>query len=476
MKTKSILVGILACLGTATGLSAACPPQDQCASIQVLSTVDDDNVIDVQGFVNNFMKLQGGGCDDSAYQVVFELGDNFQPSFNVEALKNFNFDPKDFQTFNFDADDVAAYYQNVDAGAFPAFTVLSSYAQPEGKTKATRVITKSKDGDGKSTGNFYIVEDDNAFAITIKDGKVVNLDRNGKKVDLKNVKKEGDSVQIIGPDGTATFNIKLDDSGTLTVVGGQPSGQAWAGTTDPSAYGVAFAQPEPPKAMIGVQLGEPDGMLLGHFGLEAGEATLITGVYDNLPAGKAGLRPYDIIISIDGKKPAGQAEVREALRGKGEGDKVEFVVIHKGERKEIDVKLVKYDQETLEKSKLDAVQQQSYFITQGGPGDVMVAPGIGALRGMGGMDADQAREFAEKMRKQAEEFAERAKNDPNFQGTTRWQAEKKVDVAPSPARGGNNGAQWERLEERLERLEKMIERLAERQAERSKNSPKAGGG
>ncbi len=476
MKTKRILVGVLTCIGTATGLGAACPPEGECTSVQVVPMHGVVNgTFDVQGLVNHFVQAHADGCDGEKFQVAFQLDENFQPLVSFEGLENFKFgldDLQNIQSVDLRFDDLRSHFvnfaQNLDGNSFPALARLAAFAQPEGKTK-TRIVSRSKDDDGSTSGKFVIVEDDNAFSLTLKDGKVTSLERNGKKVSLDNVKKDGEHVKILDDDGKVVYEFELGDSGAIVVSGGDsPQWRTWSGA-DPSEVNVAF-QPEPPKAMIGVQLGEPDGMLLGHFGLEAGEATLITGVYEGLPAGKAGLKPYDLIIAVNGKKPAGQGEVREVLRGKDDGDKVELTILHKGERKDIKVTLVKYDQEALENSKLDAVQMNSFFVTQGGPGDVMVAPGIGALRGFGTMDTEKARELAETMRKQAEEYARKFKDDPNFRDAYRLRLENVPDAPRPPAQGG--AAQWERLEERLERLERMIEKLAE---QRSKAGTKAGG-
>src|SRR6185295_7478294 len=110
-------------------------------------------------------------------------------------------------------------------------------------------------------------------------------DRNGKKVSLDNVKRDGNKVKIVGDHDDVVFEFTMNDDGTSissspgkrTVFRalGQPQGQGPGG-----ADAFASVTMEPPKAMIGVQLGDVDGMLLGHFGLKPGQATLVTGVYN----------------------------------------------------------------------------------------------------------------------------------------------------------------------------------------------------
>lgn len=476
MKTKRILVGMLACLGTTAGLSAAsavpCPPEGD--DVVVSGVPLQGQALahrHLQDMVNHLVRLHAGpGGDDQ--QLVLRLDSASGPVVSFQGLHDLKIDLQELpslQEFEVALDDLPAqlhnFAVNVDGNTLPALARVHGFAQPENKAK-TRVRSKSSSSDDNGHNNVVIVQDDNTISITTENGKVTSVERNGKKVPLDQVKRDGGHIKIQDDHGKTVFEFDMDDSaaGASAQAGPHWQAQTWTGAGGPGAMNMVV-QAEPPKAMIGVQLGDPDAMLLGHFGLEAGDATLVTGVYDDLPAGEAGIKPYDIIVGVDGHKPAGQAELREALRGMDAGDKVTLTIIHKGERKDVKVKLVKYDQEALEKSKLDAVDMNAYSVVQGSPGNVFVAPGIGAMRNFQGMDPDKAREFADQWRKQAEDFAQKFKDDPNFKGALQLHLDHAPDAQPAPAAGTND--RWERLEERLDRLEKMIERMAERQHEGS---------
>ncbi len=62
---------------------------------------------------------------------------------------------------------------------------------------------------------------------------------------------------------------------------------------------------------LGVQTGDPSGELSADLGIEGVKGAFVYGVYADSPAGKSGLLPGDLIVSIDGKDiPDGNALVR----------------------------------------------------------------------------------------------------------------------------------------------------------------------
>lgn len=348
-----------------------------------------------------------------------------------------------------------------------------SVGQPE--PKGLGISATTTEG-SKGSSRVMIVQDDNAVAIRMEDGKIVSAELNGKQVPLDRVQRDGEMVKILDESGKVVTEFKLGANAAgqsprrvvvrgMDVAGGAPG--------DATAWVTATA--EPPKAMLGVQLGEPDRMLLGHFGLKPGEATLITGVYQGLPAGKMGIEPYDLVISVNGKTPAGQNDVRSALREKDEGDQVTLTIIHKGERREVKVKLTRFDPEVLEKAQLDKVEGDAMAFSlgsnEGGAGNIFVAPGLGALRNLEGQDLEKWREFAERWREDAARFKDGTRDFPAIpappsvpgRGDDVFRAAPVIPAPPGMDRpgAGSTDSRWEKLEERLDRLERMIERLAE---------------
>lgn len=140
--------------------------------------------------------------------------------------------------------------------------------------------------------------------------------------------KSGASAQS-GSSGSAKSGAR--SSGTVTV---SPSGKpmAWRAT--------GAAQP---KVMLGVTMESPDDTVAQQLKVNPDETTLIMSVTPDLPAAKAGLKQHDLIISIDGEKPATPERIRAALQKKSAGDAVKLGVISGGDAKEIDVKLEAWD-------------------------------------------------------------------------------------------------------------------------------------
>ena len=69
---------------------------------------------------------------------------------------------------------------------------------------------------------------------------------------------------------------------------------------------------------LGVSVAEMTMQLANYFG--AKEGVLVTGVTDQSPAARAGLRAGDVITSIDDKRVASRGDLVRALRNVGEGE------------------------------------------------------------------------------------------------------------------------------------------------------------
>jgi len=260
---------------------------------------------------------------------------------------------------------------------------------------------------------------------------------------------------------------------TMRVAPSIAQGGAWAGRVygpdDPfAALREAAVPTEPPKVMLGVTMMEPDASLRGHLGLEPGTSTLVGAVYAGLPGDAAGLEPYDIIIAINGQKPADTGTLRKALREKEPGAQVTFTVIHRGKEREATIKLEKYDRSRFDETKVksiaavggdEALRYTDAFRLYGQrltdmvgvapdannpAGTLFVSPDIGAER------ADLQR-LIEEARARAEEQSVRA-----------HELMDRLNAKSSDAKG---------LEERMRRLEELLQKLLD-----DRGGAKSGGG
>ncbi|MEW6201450.1 MAG: PDZ domain-containing protein, partial [bacterium] len=69
------------------------------------------------------------------------------------------------------------------------------------------------------------------------------------------------------------------------------------------------------------------------------KGVVVSGLLEDSPAGKAGVRQGDVIVEFDGKKVETMQQSQQFVAVTPVGDKVEVVVIRDGERKKFSVKI-----------------------------------------------------------------------------------------------------------------------------------------
>lgn len=194
---------------------------------------------------------------------------------------------------------------------------------------------------------------------------------------------------------------------------------------------------ERPRVMMGITMGEVGDLLREHLGLEPDTAVLIESVVEDLPAAKAGLRRGDIIVAVDGQRPVTPARIREILRGKEPGQKVEVVYLRRGQEHTATVELVPLD--------------ESRF----GP----------ALRPPGGQapGAERLREAVREAQRRAEEMAERARREaPRMREQIRGLMDRGTDWIEwyIPPRAQDVERRLGDLDRRLGQLDRALDELA----------------
>lgn len=340
------------------------------------------------------------------------------------------------------------------------------------------------------SSSWTITRTENGRAVTLEGrDNQITAQIDGKAVPAERIERDGQMVRIKDDNGAVIFEQMVIEPMTVTIMGsgsgarpgarafagtlGQPGARAWAiAPAAPGSGGSPFyatgEQVEQPKVMIGVELAEPDASLRGHFGWKEGEMTLVSGVYQGLPAHGAGLEPYDVIVSIDGKSPAPPDVVRSALRAKDAGQSVRMDVLHKGEKKSVTLTLEAYDRTKMYSAKVDRIASAS----SGGTQDIFetlaatpVAPGqawtlngrggpiVGTLPGAGGKSRNQVfwkiddnAAQHEELAKQAEEIARHAD-----------------EMAKQWGQPGGAAEMNRRMEERMKKMEEMLRQMMERQ-------------
>jgi hypothetical protein len=257
-------------------------------------------------------------------------------------------------------------------------------------------------------------------------------------------------------------------SGARSSGGAQSSGEAnatdRADATARALSGLRWVSDEAsaPKVMLGVTMEMPDASVAQQIKVAPTDATIIMSVTPELPAAKAGLKKHDVIVAIDGKKPAGPQRIREVMGTKEPGSTMTFDVVSAGEARQVAVKLEAWDAERL-------------GITEGATSITLVPGFLG-----GEVDRDMQEQIDAMMRQFQIQFDDLDVDSfnpmlgrylapvPGGNGRTFTfvvPRDATIDVAPAtPATPAVAPATEERirqLEERIERLNETIRRMEE---------------
>ena len=93
------------------------------------------------------------------------------------------------------------------------------------------------------------------------------------------------------------------------------------------------------RGWLGVGIQDINGQLAKKFGLKSTNGSLITMVFKNTPAGKAGIQKGDVVIALNGKSIRNSAQFRNMVAVARANTIVEIEIFRKGKTETIKVKL-----------------------------------------------------------------------------------------------------------------------------------------
>lgn len=102
-----------------------------------------------------------------------------------------------------------------------------------------------------------------------------------------------------------------------------------------------------PKAMIGAGLGKVDEALAAHLGIDAAKATMLTTVLEGLPAQKAGLQRFDVLVSVNGSADASPDAIRAAMKDLSPGAKVKLGFRRGSKDETVELEVAAFDAEKI---------------------------------------------------------------------------------------------------------------------------------
>ncbi len=195
-----------------------------------------------------------------------------------------------------------------------------------------------------------------SVSLRIENGEVAEVLVDDEKVSADRVRREGDAWIVSGADGAELARFGAASEAEPRVVvrrfrgdGGSGAVQAFAeaqATRDGMRVRGSVPRPAPgasrPKAMMGIGLGQVDGALAHHLGIDPAKSTMVTFLVDGAPAEKAGLEEFDVIVSVNGDADASPDAIRRLTATAEPGAKVALEIQRRGERKIFELELAPF--------------------------------------------------------------------------------------------------------------------------------------
>ena len=101
------------------------------------------------------------------------------------------------------------------------------------------------------------------------------------------------------------------------------------------------------RGWLGVGIQDLSEELAEYHGIKERKGVLVNKVFPGDPADKAGIKPEDIVISVNGKKVENTRELSKLIAGTRVGDTVKIKVLRNGIEKKIGVKIVKREDDKI---------------------------------------------------------------------------------------------------------------------------------
>ncbi len=150
---------------------------------------------------------------------------------------------------------------------------------------------------------------------------------NGKEVDPDRLRRQGDSVDVLGDDGSVRFTFRNSNKDVQLPPGAAaylPDHRIQQATTRP---------------LIGINMEPASEALAYHCGVET-HAVVITRVVPGMSAEKSGLEKFDVVVGIGSDDDVTMESFKKAVAENG-GQSIQLRVVRKGHHLVIDVPVVR---------------------------------------------------------------------------------------------------------------------------------------
>ncbi|RIX52985.1 PDZ domain-containing protein [Paenibacillus nanensis] len=179
-----------------------------------------------------------------------------------------------------------------------------------------------------------------AGVLSAKERPIDIQDANGER-NYKHLLQTDASINP-GNSGGPLLNIKGEVIGINTAVSSQAQGIGFAIPTSTITEVLDSLKnnteiPKEPAPFIGAELTDMNEEFAKQLGIEEKEGALVRSVYYNSPAYVAGLKQYDVIVGVEGKKLSTTDALIKEIQSHKVGEEVEFNIIRQQEEMTITV-------------------------------------------------------------------------------------------------------------------------------------------
>ncbi|PHS73258.1 MAG: serine endoprotease DegQ [Cycloclasticus sp.] len=214
------------------------------------------------------------------------------------------------------------------------------------------------DSDKLRVGDF-VVAIGNPFGLgqTVTSGIVSALGRSGLGIEGYEDFIQTDASINPGNSGGALINLRGELIGINTAIIAPNGGNVGIGFAIPSNMAVSLKDQlvkfgKVNRGQLGISVQDLTHELAQAFNVSIKRGVIISQVDANSPAQKAGLRPGDIVLSVNGRATKNSSSLRNNLGLLSIGDKATLQILRNGEQQQVTIKIGKRKIATVEGSRV----------------------------------------------------------------------------------------------------------------------------